>query len=419
MSGGDRTRLGVLRICSVFEPPPSALVGRGVKFDPIGGMQNHTAELTRALDRRGVLQTVLTTRPPTAPYFQRLGDHTRVIRLGLPVRRFRQLYAPQAAVLAPILAARADVVHVHLGEDLAVLPLGAAAARIHRLPLVLTVHTSLRHTLAVSDLRSAILKTLGGAIERWGEHSADAVLAITPRLFRLLASDGVEADRVHLIPPGVNPSLFEGPFEDPFSGVGRPRVLFVGRLAPQKGVRALVAAAGLLEDESAQVLLVGDGPERPALEREAERLGVNGRLHFVGFLAHERLPAVMSHADLLVLPSLYEELGTVLLEAMQAGLPIVASKTGGIPDVIEDGVNGMLVPPGDPKAIALAIDRLLANRDLARRLSEGAQEGGKDYDWEVLAGRVLRVYRGVTAGRLARGGPRDEEKESRSPELRR
>jgi glycogen synthase len=375
MSGRDRTRIGVLRICSVFEPPPSALVGRGVKFDPIGGMQNHTAELTRALDRRGVLQTVLTTRPPTAPHLQRLGDHARVIRLGLPVRRFRQLYAPQAAVLAPILAARADVVHVHLGEDLAVLPVGAAAARLHRLPLVLTVHTSLRHTLALSDLRSAILKTLGGPIERWGEHSADAVLAITPRLFRLLVSDGVEADRVHLIPPGVNPSLFEGPFEDPFSGVGRPRVLFVGRLAPQKGVRALVAAAGLLEDESAQVLLVGDGPERPALQREAERLGVGGRLHFVGFLAHERLPAVMSHADLLVLPSLYEELGTVLLEAMQAGLPIVASKTGGIPDVIEDGVNGMLVPPGDPKAIALAIDRLLANRDLTRRLSEGRRKG--------------------------------------------
>jgi glycogen(starch) synthase len=419
MRGRDRSQIRVLRLCSVFEPPPSALVGKGVKFDPIGGMQNHTAELTRALDRRGIVQTVLTTRLPTAPYYQRLGEHARVIRLGLPIRHFRQLYGPQAAVVAPILAARADLVHVHLGEDLAVLPVGAAAARLHRLPLVLTVHTSLRHTLVVSDLRSAVLKTLGGPIERWGERSAEAVLTITPRLFRLLVSDGVEEDRVHHIPPGVNPSLFEGPFEDPFSGVGRPRVLFVGRLAPQKGVRALVEAAGLLEDESAQVLLVGDGPERKALEREAERLGVGRRLHFVGFLAHDRLPAAMSHADLLVLPSLYEELGTVLLEAMQAGLPIVASKTGGIPEVAEDGVNGMLVPPGDPEAIARAIDRILADRGLANRLSEEAQERGKDYDWEVLAGRVLRVYRGVIAGRLAPGDPRDEEKESGSPEPRR
>jgi len=116
----EQTRIRVLRLCSVFEPPPAAFVGKGVRFDPVGGMQNHTAALTRALDRRGVVQTVVTTRPPTAPYFQRLGEHTCVIRLGLPFRRFRQLYAPQVAVLAPILAARADVIHVHLGEDLAV-----------------------------------------------------------------------------------------------------------------------------------------------------------------------------------------------------------------------------------------------------------------------------------------------------------
>src|SRR5829696_4780760 len=419
MRSRAQTRIRVLRFCSVFEPPASALVGKGVRFDPIGGMQNHTAELTRALDRRGIVQTVLTTRPPTAPYFQRLGDHARVIRVGFPLRRFRQLYAPQAAIVAPILALRADLVHVHLGEDLAVLPVGTAAARLHRLPLVLTIHTSLRHTLAVSDLRSAVLKALGGPIERWGEHSAEAVLAITPRLSRLLVSDGVEEDRIHLIPPGVNPSLFEGPFEDPFSGVGKPRVLFVGRLAPQKGVRALVAAAGLLKDPRAQVLLVGDGPERLALEREAERLGVGGRLHFVGFLAHDRLPAVMSHADLLVLPSLYEELGTVLLEAIQVGLPIVASKTGGIPEVVEDGVNGMLVPPDDPEALARAIDCILADRGLANRLSEGAQERGKDYDWEVLARRVLRVYQGVTAGCFAPVDSKDEDKESGSPEPRR
>jgi glycogen(starch) synthase len=401
MRSRDRTRIRLLRLCSVFEPPPSVLVGKGVRFDPIGGMQNHAAELTRALDRRGVVQTVLTTRPPSAPRLQHLGDHVRVIRLGLPVRRFRQLYGSQAAILAPILAARADVVHVHLGEDLAVLPVGAAAARLHRLPLVLTVHKSLRHTLAVCDLRSAVLNTLGSLIERWGEHFAEAVLVITPRLYTLLLADGVDENRVHLIPPGVNPSLFEGPFEDPFAGVGKPHVLFVGRLAPQKGVGTLVAAAGLLEDPSAQVLLVGDGPERKALERESKRIGYADRVHFMGFVAHERLPAVLAHADLLVLPSIYEELGTVLLEAMQAGLPIVASKTGGIPDVIEDGVNGLLVPPGNPGALARAIDRLLADRDLARRLSEEARQRAKDYDWEVLAERVLRVYQGVTGGHSA------------------
>ncbi len=120
----DPTLMRVLRLCSVFEPPASAIRGKGASFDPIGGMQNHTAELTRALDRRSVAQTVVTTRPPTAPHLQRLGNHACVIRLGLPVRCFRQLYGPQAAILAPILAMRTDVVHVHLGEDLASSPSG-------------------------------------------------------------------------------------------------------------------------------------------------------------------------------------------------------------------------------------------------------------------------------------------------------
>jgi glycogen(starch) synthase len=128
--------------------------------------------------------------------------------------------------------------------------------------------------------------------------------------------------------------------------------VFMGRLAPQKGVSTLVAAAGLLKTPGAQVLLVGDGPERPVLEREVRRLGIAERVHLLGFVSHERVPAVLAHADLLVLPSVYEELGTVLLEAMWVGLPIVASRRGGIPDVIDDGVNGVLLPPGDPRALA-------------------------------------------------------------------
>jgi glycogen(starch) synthase len=389
----------VLRLCSVFEPPASALVGKGASFDPIGGMQNHTAELTRALDRRGVVQTVVTTRPPTAPHLQRLGNHARVIRLGLPIKRFRQLYGVQAGLLAPVLASKVDLVHLHLGEDLAILPVGMAAAKLHRLPLVLTIHMSLRHTLVLTDFRSVVLKALGGPVERWGERSADAVLAITPRLAQMLLSEGVGEKRVRVIPPGVNSALFASPHDDPFPWISRPRVVFVGRLAPQKGVRTLVTATSMLENAGAQILLVGDGPERPALEREIRRLGVENRVHLLGFVQHEHVPAVLAYADLLVLPSLYEELGTVLLEAMWLGRPIVASRTGGIPDVVTHGVSGLLVPPGDPEALACAIDRVLSSPDLAHQLGEAAREQAKDYDWEVLAERVLEAYRDVTASR--------------------
>ncbi len=388
--------LRVLRLCSVFEPPASAVRGKGAKFDPIGGMQNHTGELTRALDRQGVVQTVVTTRPPTASWLECFGQHARVIRLGLPVPYVRQFYGLQAAGLTPALAKDADLIHAHLGEDLAVLPIAQPVARLHQIPLVVTVHCSMRHTLVVTDLRSQLLKTLGGRIEQWGTQRADAVIALTPRLARLLRADGIDEERLHVIPSGVNPDLFAGPFDDPFPDIPRPRVVFVGRLTAPKGVRTLVQAAALLRTPGVHILLVGDGPDRGALKALCQRLKLEERVHFTGFVPHDVVPAILAHVDLLVLPSLYEELGSVLLEGMQAGLPIIASRTGGIPDVIQDGENGLLVEPCNAVELAQAIDRVLEDDAFATRLRAEAQARAAEYNWNKLADRVLAIYQQVT-----------------------
>lgn len=376
-----------------------ALDGRAVQFDPIGGMQNHTAELTRGLDALDVAQVVLTTRPPGAPREHGVGRSARVVRMGLPVTSFRQLWWLPAAARLRRLARGVDLVHAHLGEDLAVVPLALAAAGGRR-PLVVTIHTSLRHTLRVTDGRTAVLKSVGGLLEHLGERRAGAVLALTPRLARLLVDDGVDPDRVHVVPSGVRPSLFAadhgGTFPDPFPQVGRPRVVFVGRLAPQKGVATLVHAAVLLRSSTAQVLLVGDGPDRPALESEIERLDLHGRVHVTGFVAHEQVPAVLAHADVFVMPSVYEELGSALVEAQWAGVPVVATRVGGIPDVVDDGVSGVLVPPGNPQALARAIDGLLGDPGRARAMAvQGRAAALRRYDWTHLAARVLDVYEAV------------------------
>jgi glycogen(starch) synthase len=392
----------VLRVCSVFEPPATVDVGRVARFDPLGGMQNHAGELTRALDALGVRQHVVTSRPPGAARRGRFGRHAVVHRLGWPVPAARQFYSLPALPLVVRLGLGADLVHAHLGEDLAVLPLAAAAARRHRLPLVVTVHTSLRHTLAVSGARSLLLKVLGGGLERRAEHRAAAVIALTPRLAGLLAADGVPADRVHVIPSGVNPVLFAGPLPDPFPDVPRPRVVFVGRLHPQKGVANLVRAAPLLTTAGVQVLLVGDGPDRRRLERLAAR-AAGPPIRFVGFIPHERVPAALAAADVVVLPSRYEELGSVLLEAMQAGRPVVATAAGGIPDAVRDGVTGLIVPPDRPAELAAAVDRVLGDPALAARLSARARARARDYDWPSLARRVLGVYEQVVAARGAGG----------------
>ena len=390
----------VLRLCSVFEPPPMALDGRAAQFDPIGGMQNHTAELTRGLDALGVAQVVLTTRPPGAPREHGVGRSARVVRVGLPVTSFRQVWWLPAAARLRGLARGVDLIHAHLGEDLAIVPLALAAAGGRR-PLVVTIHTSLRHTLRVTDGRAAVLKSAGGLLEKLGERRAAAVLALTPRLARLLVDRGVDPDRVQVVPSGVRPGLFAtdhgGTFPDPFPHLGRPRVVFVGRLAPQKGVATLVQAAARLRSATAQVLLVGDGPDRPALESEIDRFGLHGRVHVTGFVAHQQVPAVLAQTDVFVMPSVYEELGSALVEAQWAGVPVVATRVGGIPDVVDDGVTGVLVPPGDPAALARAVDDLLGHPDRARALAvEGRAAAMRRYDWTHLAARVLDVYEAVT-----------------------
>jgi glycogen(starch) synthase len=384
-------------MCSVFEPPASAIDERGAKFDAVGGMQEHTGSLTRALDAHGVVQVVLTTRPPTAPWVERITPRATIVRVGLPVPRPRQLYALPAAVLAPILGRRADIVHVHLGEDLAIVPLAALAARAGGAPVVMTVHCSLAYTLRTTGLKSAILHSLGGLIERTAEGRAAATLVYTQRLARLIRQ-GPGRPAVHIVRRGVNRRAFADPGRDPFPDIpGRPRVVFLGRIVGQKGVATLVRAVARLRTTGAQILFVGDGAQRARIERLARELGVADRIRITGFVSHDRVPAVLASADLLVLPSDYEELGTVLLEAMQAGLPVVASRVDGIPEVVEDGVSGLLVPPGEPQALADAIDAVLSDPALAHRLAANASTHAGDHDLDHIAAQIHDLYRGLAA----------------------
>jgi glycosyltransferase involved in cell wall biosynthesis len=146
----------------------------------------------------------------------------------------------------------------------------------------------------------------------------------------------------------------------------------VGRLSPEKGhvhlVRALPAI--LAAFPQAGLVLAGDGPERRGLEAEARRLGLDDRIEFLG---HRRdVHRILASLDLFVQPSLYEGFGLSLLEAMAAGLPVVASRIGGIPEIVDDGESGVLVPAGDPEGLAAAAVALLRDPQRARRLSETA-----------------------------------------------
>jgi glycogen synthase len=394
----------VLRICPAFEPPPAALEARGKAVDPVGGLQSHASGLTRALDRLGVAQTVLTSRPPGARRLARAGDRARVVRLGL--RGSRGSWAPAllAAAVAPALAAHADLVHLHFSADVAFVPVAVAAARLHQLPLVVTLHCSLRHTLDAADGDARRLRTVGIPAERWATGSAAAVISLSRRTRARLAQDGLDPRRLHAIPSGVPPARDVTP-DDPLPGVARPRVLFVGRLEGEKDVATLVRAFARLADRRAELVLVGDGSDREKLERLARELGIAPRMRITGYVPRPQVAAAFAYADVLAMPSRFEELGTAVLEAMQAGVPVVASDVGGLPEAV--GTAGLLVPPGDVGALAGALDRLLADRALRSRLGATGRRRSADYGWDGLAEKVLAVYeRAVTGDRPARSGQR-------------
>ena len=119
-------------------------------------------------------------------------------------------------------------------------------------------------------------------------------------------------------------------------------------------------------------------------------------MHFTGFVPHVQVPAVLRNVDMLVLPSRYENLSSALIEAMAAGLPVVATRVGGTADLVHDGVNGLLVAPRDPAALAAAISRVLADPAAAAGLSAAARRTAAAYAWPDLARKVLQVYRRVT-----------------------
>ncbi|MDP8969933.1 MAG: glycosyltransferase family 4 protein [Actinomycetota bacterium] len=402
VTGPPAERLRVLRVCSVYEARQLDLTRRTARFDPVGGMQHHTAQLARELDCRGVAQTVLTSRLAGRAGQEPLGRYGTIRRTGFPLARLRQLWSVGAFVHA--LGRRTppvDLVHAHQGEDIAALAIALLAARRRACPLVVTLHCSVRHTFRAWSWRARLLRLLGGFVEKAAIDRADAVITLTASAARRCIDGGKGPGAVRVIPSGVDPTRFTAGLPDPFPQIGRPRIVYVGRLAPQKSVTTLVDAFCRMPVDPSQLVIVGDGPERSMLESKARRSAHRDRIHFTGFVPHREVPAVLAHADVLALPSRYEELGSVLVEGMQSGVAIVASSVGGIPEVIEHGRTGLLVPPGNATTLATALRSVLTRPGLARQLGDGARERARRYRWDNLTGEVLQVYADVVGSARA------------------
>ena len=209
----------------------------------------------------------------------------------------------------------------------------------------------------------------------------DRVVAVSDGMAAAVRAAGVPAQKVRVIRNAARPDAFRDPepvhrraMEALFPDPGERIVLSANRLTPDKGTHVLIDAARTViqSDPAARFLICGDGASRPGLERQVQTAGLQNVIVFAGF--RPDLDAWMPNADLLALPSFNEGLPNVVLEACACGVPAVATAVFGTPEVLHDGVNGYLVPAGDPAALAERIIRLLGDADLRRRMGAAGRE---------------------------------------------
>ena len=263
------------------------------------------------------------------------------------------------------------------------------------------VHPTLVSVWGTDVLEAPRLSPLHYLITRHALRRADHITATGLRLAEAAARYAPAGRPVTVVPYGVDLRQFQpGPRE-----AGSEVVIgAVARLSKEKGLRYLLEAFAMVAGRypQARLVLAGDGPERRRLERLSARLGVAERVRFLGEVPHEQVPAVLQGFDVFAMPSTYEGFGVAALEAEAMEVPVVASNVHGIPDVVVDGETGLLVPPRDRQALASALERLLSDSDLRRRLGQaGRAFVAEHYSWEENTAQMEALYRAA----VGRDGP--------------
>lgn len=291
----------------------------------------------------------------------------------------------------------AQILHTH---DYKTNILGGIAARRpdRGMPWVATVHL---HTDTSRRLR------LYRKLDLFLLRLADRVVTVSRDQCEMLARRGVDRNRIALIPTVIDGAAFRARAGEPAHtrqalglSPAAPVVTLIGRLSNQKGVDDFLIAAERIHraQPEARFLVVGQGPQRAALEAQAEALALDGAVSFLGYRS-DTAP-LLAASDVVALPSRAEGLPVVLLEAMAIGRPVVAARVGGVPDVLSDDETGLLVPPNAPDTLAERILGLLAEPGHARAIGAAAQRlADRRYAPATAARRLSAVYRTVLAER--------------------
>lgn len=373
-------------------------------YPHVGGVEELCRQLAHAYRRRGMGVIVLTNRwPRTLPEFENVE--------GIPVHRIA-MRVPDGSLKAHVNAhltsgaikrrmldileeAKINVLHVQCVSSN-----GAYALHAKRelgLPLVVTAQGE--RTMDATNLyqRSAYMNkilrdclTEADYITACSRHTLDDLEEYFGKPLSL---------RGNVVYNGVSLEDFEGiaPFDHP-----RPFVLGIGRMVAQKGFDTLLDGFAQADPPLHELMLAGDGPERPALEQRAKMLGIERRVRFLGRCDRPKSVALFKGCSFFVLPSRYEPLGIVNLEAMAAGRAAIATRVGGVAELVVNEETGLLVPADDPAAMAAAMRRLFEDLELRVRLARGGLKRVQGFTWGSIAEQYRLIYTHVLESRAAK-----------------
>ncbi|MDI6701689.1 glycosyltransferase family 4 protein [Methanothermobacter wolfeii] len=280
--------------------------------------------------------------------------------------------------------------------------MAAIASRRMKIPFVLTYHNDvIKDSWPLRTLSSIYNRTLLQLTLR----SSDRIITPSPYVYNESEMINEFIERTVWIPPGVDTEVYKPGKGDWKSKYGLPEnskiILFVGAMNrghTHKGVDVLLKAFSMIKDEDTYLVLAGTGDMIPDYKRISESLGIINRTLFTGFIDEETLIDLYRASDMLVLPTLNiaEGFGMVLIEANACGKPVIGSRVGGIKYVIKDGETGLLVPPGDPEALADAIRRLIEDPEKAEVMGQnGRKMVEKNYTWERSSRITEKVFQEV------------------------
>lgn len=363
----------------------------------LGGAERHILNLAGFLDARRVALTVCCL---FATPFVQVAREAGIRALAVPMRHKLDFGVVRKIVE---LAREADLVHTHgVRANL----LGRVAARLARRPLVTTVHSLLK--MDYPGIWTRLANTLA---ERLTRGLTWQFIAVSRQLAEELIKEGVAPDRVRVIYNGIDVQAFqprrprEQIRQELGYGPGIPLIATVARLHPVKGHRYLLEAAQKVVQVRPEVrfLIVGVGPARRFLEEYAGRLGIAKQVRFTGFV--EDVASLLGAVDLVVVPSLWEGFGLTAVEALNVGVPVVATAVGGLPEVVRHGITGLLVPPGDSEALAREILWVLSHPVEARAMAErGRAMVQQEFTAQTMASQTAELYFEVAARARSGGG---------------